>query len=327
MLDKIIYIISFFLLLCAIFLLLDLAIPQIDLKKMRKINFSNGAKKVEEIISNATMKKKKMYEIVKNHQKKKKQNQFLLFIEDVRLALSFQKRANALGKLILASMIWFTIGSIFSILLNNIFLIPTMGGLFGFIPIIATILKHNKRKHELNIELESSLSIITSSYFRTNNIVLAVKENADYLNEPIRSIFLKFLVNANYIDSDIKKCIYKMKYELNHYIFHEWIDTMILCQEDKELKTTLLPVVAKLGDTRIIGQQLDTLIYNPLKEFIIVIIAYIASIFGVYFINANWWNILITTNVGKIYLSISFIAVIICLICVVNLTRPVEYKR
>lgn len=46
-------------------------------------------------------------------------------------------------------------------------------------------------------------------------------------------------------------------------IFGEWCDTMIQCQSDRTLKHTLLPVLEKFSDVRIVQSRLETLLSQP----------------------------------------------------------------
>lgn len=324
---NLIYFLAFALFFVSMFLLLNWSIPKVSLKFVKTLHINDASKKIEHLIEKSKQKKVKIYKRVKAYQEKKRKSSLQLFLSDVRLAIAFQRRANALGRLIYLSLIFFAIGSIFSAMLNNVALIPSAGILFASFPLIYTIFRHNKRKQELNLELETTLSVITTSYFRSNNIVLSVKENIDYINEPLKRIFLQFLLNVDYIYSDTKKCLYDLKYELDSPIFHEWIDILITCIDDSSLKPTLLPTVNKLSDMRIVGNELDTLVYAPLKEFVLVMIFYVSCIPFTFFINKGWWNTLTNTVVGKIYLSVSFFIVLFSLIKVIGFTRPVEYKR
>ena len=46
---------------------------------------------------------------------------------------------------------------------------------------------------------------------------------------------------------------------VDNEIFWEWCDTLIQCQDDRTLKDTLLPIVAKLTDVRIVNSELKTI--------------------------------------------------------------------
>ena len=54
-----------------------------------------------------------------------------------------------------------------------------------------------------------------------------------------------------------------MKPKLDNYVFREWVDAAIACQDDKSLKSTLTPIIGKLSDMRIVAAELDYLLYEP----------------------------------------------------------------
>ena len=105
-------------------------------------------------------------------------------------------------------------------------------------------------------ELETALSIITTSYVRSDDIVAAVRENIKYIKPPLRDVFKSFEGEATAISSNIKRALYKLKSMVDNEIFWEWCDTLIQCQDDRTLKDTLLPIVAKLTDVRIVNSEL-----------------------------------------------------------------------
>ena len=58
-------------------------------------------------------------------------------------------------------------------------------------------------KKHLNEELETAISIITTSYLRTEDLIRAVKENLPYINEPVKANFEAFVYEAELINANI----------------------------------------------------------------------------------------------------------------------------
>jgi hypothetical protein len=69
----------------------------------------------------------------------------------------------------------------------------------------------------MNAEMETALSIITTSYLRNESIITAVQENISYLNPPISNVFQSFLTQAKMINVNVKQALTDMKPKLNHY--------------------------------------------------------------------------------------------------------------
>ena len=118
-----------------------------------------------------------------------------------------------------------------------------------------------------------------------------------------------------------------LKEKIDNDVFHEWCDTLLLCQQDRGLKTTLSPIVAKLSDIRVVNSELELLLAEPRKEFIIMAILVAANIPIMYFLNKDWYNVLMHTAVGKMVLALDISAIFISSAFVVKLTRPIEFRR
>ena len=154
-----------------------------------------------------------------------------------------------------------------------------------------------------------------------------MEENISYLNPPIKNIFTDFLVQLKLIDSDVIKAIENLKTKVENDIFREWCDALIQCQYDRNLKSTLTPIVTKLSDIRVVNMELELTLSEPRKEFIIMAILVIANIPLMYFLNKDWYAVLMYSTVGKLILAIDIAAVFICGAFVVKLTRPIEFRR
>lgn len=118
-----------------------------------------------------------------------------------------------------------------------------------------------------------------------------------------------------------------MKPKLDNHVFHEWIDAMIACQEDKTLKTTLTPIISKLSDMRVVSAELDYMMYEPLKEFITMVLLLVGNIPMIYFLNRGWYLVLIGTGMGKAIMAVCGVVIFVSLAAVIRLTKPIDYKR
>ncbi|OPZ86155.1 MAG: hypothetical protein BWY74_03722 [Firmicutes bacterium ADurb.Bin419] len=241
--------------------------------------------------------------------------------------LTLMGKEAKFGMVFAISFILMVAGIFASILMENIFMIPVAAIGLSLIPFWYLIFISHSFKKQVNAELETALSIITSSYFRNESIITAVQENIGYINPPISNAFKAFLTQANMINVNVKQALNDMKSKLNHHVFSEWVDAMIACQEDKTLKTTLTPIISKLSDVRIVSAELDYLMYEPLKEFITMALLLVLNIPLIYFLNKDWFRVLVDTVLGKGILAVCTLAVFVSLAAVIRITRPIEYKR
>lgn len=219
------------------------------------------------------------------------------------------------------------LGAVICVVIQNYFMLPVLAVGMGLIPFWYVIFTSHSYRKLMNNEIETGLSIITSSYLRSESILTAVEENIHYLNPPVADVFRGFLAETNMISADVKKALSNMKPKLDNYVFREWVDAVTACQDDKSLKSTLTPIISKLSDMRIVAAELDYLLYEPFKEFITMAFLLVGNIPLLYFLNKDWYNVLVNTGLSKSILAICLLVLLISFAAVIRLTKPVEYKR
>ena len=70
-----------------------------------------------------------------------------------------------------------------------------------------------------------------------------------------------------------------------------------------------------------------TLMYEPFKEFITMAFLLVGNIPLLYFLNKDWYDVLVNTGFGKGILAVCLLVLLISFAAVIRLTKPVEYKR
>lgn len=248
-------------------------------------------------------------------------------ITEVQEILKLTGRSARFSMICAASLLLFAVGAAIAILLGNVFLVPVLAMGMMFIPFWYIRLTATHYKNSVAAELETALSIITTAYLRNEDILTAVEESIQYLNPPVRSVFAEFLAQTKLIDPDIDSALHAMKPKIDNDVFHEWIDAVSACQYDRSIKTTLTPIVSKLSDMRIVNAELEYLVSEPRKEFIIMALLVIGNIPVMYFLNKDWYHTLMYTMVGQIILAVCAAAIFISMAFVIKLTKPIEYRR
>jgi len=250
-----------------------------------------------------------------------------LFLE-VKEVLRLTGKSGMFTVLCMLSMILFIMGVLLSLTMKNIFLVPVLAAGLSLLPFYYVKLTAGKYKRQINVELETALSIISNSYLRgKNTIIRAIEENQPYLNPPVGEVFRNFLLQTKLINSNITEGLEGLKVGVDNAVFHEWVDGVIACQSDHNLKATLPPIVAKLSDVRVVSAELDLLLMEPVKEYVTMLVLLFGSIPLMYFLNKEWYVILMYTGFGKVLLTVCGAAVFLSIPGVVNHTRPIEYKR
>ena len=258
---------------------------------------------------------------------KKKKSKILLEIERMRRALQETGKEKQFSLACTAAMLLMIAGFIVAIAIDNMFLIPVLAVAFALIPFAYLAKTISIYETQVREEIETALSIITTSYVRSDNLISAVKENIMYLKPPVKGIFESFLIEATVISPDIRMSIHNLKDKVKNSIFEEWCDTLISCQNDRTLKDTLMPVVSKLTDVRLVNNSLKTMLAETRREYWMMVAMVLANIPLLYCINKDWYDALMYTTIGKAVIAVCGIVIIITAIRMNKITKPVEYKR
>ena len=213
------------------------------------------------------------------------------------------------------------------ITLGNLFLVPVLAVGMMFVPFWFIRLTANHYKKNIAAELETALSIITTAYLRNEDIQTAVEENIDYLNPPVRSVFVEFLTRIKLVDPDVDAALQDMGTKIDNAVFREWVAALLTCRHDRGLKTILTPIVAKLSDMRIVNGELENLVFEPRKEFITMQVLVIGNIPLLYWLNQDWYDVLMHTPLGQALLAAIAAVMFISTAAVIKLTQPIEYRR
>lgn len=250
-----------------------------------------------------------------------------LFIETKEI-LRVTGKSGMFSMLCILSLLLFVVGVLMALTMRNTYMVPVLAAGFALLPFYYVKFTAGRHKKQINTELETALSIITTSYLRgKNTIIRAIEENQPYLNPPVAEVFRNFLLQAKLINSNLKDALEQMKPGIDNGVFHEWVDAVIACQDDYNLKSTLPPIVAKLSDMRVVSAELDLLLMEPVKEYITMMVLLLGCIPLMYFLNKEWYHTLMFTEFGKILLAICGGVIFVSIAAVAKHTRPIEYKR
>lgn len=262
--------------------------------------------------------------IAKGKKKSRKLTAEILHIKEALVATGKGKQFTVACA---ASILLLIAGCVMAVVINNYFLVPVLAVAFASLPffyIKNTITAYDRHVKE---EMETALSIITTSYVRSDDILGAVQENIDYLKPPVRGIFQSFVGDATMISSDMKTALRNLKEKIRDSVFEEWCDTLIACQDDRTLKDTLLPVVSKLTDVRIVNNELKTMLAEVKKEYWMMVCLVVGNIPLLYMLNRSWYETLMFSIPGKIVMAICGVVIFITAMFMMKYTKPIEYKK
>ncbi len=224
------------------------------------------------------------------------------------------------------AVIGFAVGCIVAMVVGNAFLVPVLGLAFAYIPVLYVRASAGSYKKQLNAELETALSIITTSYLRTEDILSSVKENIDFINAPVKAHFEEFITESELINANTVTALNRLKLKIPNVIFHEWCNGLIRCQSDRTMKNTLLGTIQKFSDLRAVQSELDSSVASVKREAFMMMGLVLINVPLLYVINREWFETLIYTTQGKITLAVCAAIVLFSFTRIMKLSTPIEYR-
>lgn len=258
---------------------------------------------------------------------KKKSRKMTVELNRIKDALEATGKGSQFAVACAASLILMVVGCVVAVAIDNPLLIPVFAIAFALIPFGFVKRTINYYDNHVAEELETALSIITTSYVRSDDIVTAVKENVQYLKPPVKDIFAGFVAETSMISSNVKQSIKHLKERVKNTIWGEWCDTLIACQDDRTLKDTLMPVVAKLTDVRLANSEIKGLLVAARTEYWMMAGMVVANIPLLFVLNRDWYAALMYTTLGKVVMAVCAGAILITALLMFRFTKPIEYKK
>lgn len=191
------------------------------------------------------------------------------------------------------------------------------------LPVPYIVFKVKARWYRRNQDelLENTMSIITNSYLSCNDILAAINENLDKLD--IYKPFAEFITEVTLIDSNLKRGLRKLELKIGNAYFSEWIDILVLSQEQSGDFRFILPaIVQSMNDSKRLQIESDTVMMAVWREYFISIALSFSIIPLLRWSNAAWFEILVGTFAGKMLILLMLIMTLISAFVVMKINRP-----
>lgn len=216
-------------------------------------------------------------------------------------------------------------GFLGGLLLKNLPLAAVLAVGLYFLPLWLSRFSLFRYQRFISDELEISLSLITTSYLRSNDILAAVEENLKSIREPVRGVFTLFCNSLKYVDANAPAQIERMKEQLDNKIFREWCDILILCQDNHLLQAALLPVVNKFAALKQQKEANETRMMQPLRYAAMMTAVVVGFCPLLFMLNRSWFEHLMYSGAGQAVLAGTAIAVFVTINKAVSLSSPISY--
>jgi len=192
------------------------------------------------------------------------------------------------------------------------------------IPVIYIQLKTGVYIRNLNESIETALSVVTSAYVQSGDLIDAVKSSLKAIPSPMDDIFRKFLVDVEMIDSNVVQALYNMSNRVDNRHFKEWCAAARHSQSDREIRYTMPGIVERLSEYRQVQMETDTAMRRMYADYGLMVVIILSTIPVMAMIMPAWFDALMNTLAGKITLSIVLLAIFLCTFGVVQSNKPID---
>lgn len=170
--------------------------------------------------------------------------------------------------------------------------------------------------------LQSSMMLLSGSYIDKEDFVSAVQENVDRLGYP--KPFEQFLAQISYTDPNIPQALRRMEVRVNNAYFSQWVDVLILAQDDRQLKHVAMAVVEDMNDMARVQMELDSALFAVWLEYFSVLVMIFCSPLILRMCMPDAYEILVNSMVGQVLLVLLLLAVAYSLFAANKMNEPIE---
>lgn len=194
-------------------------------------------------------------------------------------------------------------------------------GTFGLIaPLLFFSFRQTKANTARLERLCSSMMILSNSYVATEDFIKSVQDNHEILEYP--EPFKDFLTYVVMMDSSIDTGLRRMEARVNNPYFSQWVDALILAQEDRSLKYVTVTVVDSMHDVLSVQAESDGAMYAVWRDYLMTLIMIFSVPLIFKFTLADAYLTLTTSVVGQSMFILLLAAVIFSVFRALKINKP-----
>lgn len=212
-------------------------------------------------------------------------------------------------------------GAIGKLVFNSMAFVILIGGLGAAAPLLYLSFKGTKTRSSRMEKLRSTMMILSGSYIVTEDFLKTVQDNLELLEYP--KPFQDFLTYCNYIDGNTKVALRRLEAQVNNAYFSQWIDVLVMAQDDRQLKYVTMSVVDSMNDVAQAQMESDTLIYAVWREYFMVLALIFAAPLIFKILMPMAYELLVTSIVGQGLFVLLLAAVVFSLVRALKLNKPI----
>ena len=194
-------------------------------------------------------------------------------------------------------------------------------GTFGLIaPLLFFSFRQTKAKTAQLERLASSMMILSNSYVVTEDFITSVRDNLEILEHP--EPFKDFLTYVTLMDSSVATGLRRMEAKVNNPYFSQWVDALVLAQEDRSLKYVTVTVVDSMHDVLSVQAESDAAMYAVWRDYLMTLIMIFSVPLIFKFTLADAYLTLTGSLVGQSMFILLLAAVIFSVFRALKINKP-----
>lgn len=254
-----------------------------------------------------------------------KENRLQVLIRNTMAMMSETGQAGKIYFLLAASLFLLVLGAAAGISLGNYYLSPIIAVALASIPFLYIRFQYLQYKKLVIEELEVTLSTISLSFERTENILSAIEENLENIQPPIRQVFTEFVHTVRYVNPHMESAIDTMKSRIDHSVWKEWCDALKRCIQSRNLKYTLRPIVHKLTKIKRVSGELQNILYKAQRTFWQLIVMTAGLVILCLYVLPNKMHVKIPQHVSQLVIAFNVLIIVFTVIKVLLESRDVQF--
>lgn len=194
-------------------------------------------------------------------------------------------------------------------------------GTFGLIaPLLFFSFRQTKANTAQLERLASSMMILSNSYVVTEDFITSVRDNLEILEHP--EPFKDFLTYVTLMDSSVDNGLRRMEAKVNNPYFSQWIDALVLAQDDRSLKYVTVTVVDSMHDVLSVQAESDAAMYAVWRDYLMTLIMIFSVPLIFKFTLADAYLTLTGSLVGQSLFILLLAAVIFSVFRALKINKP-----
>ena len=164
------------------------------------------------------------------------------------------------------------------------------------------------------------MMILSNSYVVTEDFIASVRDNLEILEHP--EPFKDFLTYVTLMDSSVDNGLRRMEAKVNNPYFSQWIDALVLAQDDRSLKYVTVTVVDSMHDVLSVQAESDAAMYAVWRDYLMTLIMIFSVPLIFKFTLADAYLTLTGSLVGQSMFILLLAAVIFSVFRALKINKP-----